>query len=250
MKSVLVRRQAGLTLIELLIVIAIIAVLIIVGWMTWRNQFNKAKDASRKDDLQRLSIAFEEYFNDYECYPPADILQNCGGDELSPYLESIPCDPLTDTAYCYISDEPCPRSFRILSSLDNTSDPIIAKLQCHGEAYCGYEEPECATAEQEGYNYGVASTNIPVLNPEVSPPPASPPPGSPDPSPPPGSPDPSPPPEGNYACHPGINPETGELQGVCNSTANPEGDGCPRTFADPTTCQEYCDLSSTYWCKN
>lgn len=236
MKSALARRQAGLTLIELLIVISIIAVLIIVGWMTWRNQFDKAKDTSRKDDLQRLSIAFEEYFNDYECYPPADILQNCGGDELSPYLESIPCDPLTDTAYCYIADEPCPRNFRILASLDNTSDPIIAKLQCHGETYCGYEQPECATAEQEGYNYGVASTNIPVLNPEVSPLPASPPPASP----PPGSPDPSPPPEeGDYACDP---------KGECNHYADPEGDGCPKTFADPTTCQEYCDISSTYWC--
>jgi len=232
MKSALARRQAGLTLIELLIVIAIIAVLIIVGWMSWRNQFNKAKDADRKDDLQRLSIAFEEYFNDYECYPPADILQNCGGDELSPYLESIPCDPVTDTAYCYISDDLCPRSFRILTSLDNTNDPIITKLQCHGEAYCGYERPDCATAEQEGYNYGVTSTNVPLLNPEVSPPPGSPPPGSP----PPGSPDPTPPPEaGNRACDP---------KGECNSYADPEGAGCPITFTDPDECTAFCLTSN------
>jgi general secretion pathway protein G len=224
--------QTGLTLIELLIVIAIIAILIIIGWMTWRNQFNKAKDATRKDDLQRLSISLEEYFNDNDCYPIAGITDNCGGPELQPYLQSIPCDPVTNTKYCYIPDtDPCPKYYRLLSSLDYTDDPIIAKLQCYGNDYCGYE-PECATAEQEGYNYGVSSLNIPVLNPEVSPPPASPPPGSPDPSP--------PPEEDDYACDP---------KGECNHYADPEGSGCPRTFADPTTCQEYCEISSIYWCE-
>ena len=243
MKTTSSRRQAGLTLIEMITVIAIIIILILIGWMAWRNQFNKAKDANRKDDLQRLSIAFEEYFTDHDCYPPADILSNCGGNELSPYLNSIPCDPLSNTKYCYIPDDTppgtCPRYYRLLSSLDNTTDPIITKLQCHGPEYCGYETECDADVIQNSYNYGVSSLNVPVLNPEVSPPPDS--------SPGPGD-SPTPSPEGNFACHPGIDPETGELVGICNSTADPEGDGCPQTFSDPFVCQAAC-ASPDNWCE-
>ena len=78
------KKNSGLTLIELLVVIAILAVLILIGLISWRSQFDKAKDAARKDDLQRLSIALEEYFNDNDCYPPTGTLDTCGGDELSP----------------------------------------------------------------------------------------------------------------------------------------------------------------------
>ena len=239
-------KNSGLTLIELLIVIAILAILLLIGLMSWRSQFNKAKDANRKDDLQRLSIAFEDYFTDNDCYPSADILDNCGGDELAPYLDSIPCDSLTNTKYCYIPDDTppgtCPRYYRLLSSLDYTDDPIIAKLQCHGPDYCGYETECGADIVQSGYNYGVSSLNVPVLNPDTSPPPDS--------SPGPGG-SPTLPPSGVYACKPGIDAETGEPEGVCNSTEDPVGDGCGEwTFDDPIICQEYCDLSPDYWCES
>jgi len=224
------KKNLGLTLIELLVVIGIIAILILIGFISWRSQFDKAKDAARKDDLQRLSIALEEYFNDNDCYPIIGILDNCGGDELSPYLASIPCDPVTNTKYCYIPDpDSCPKYYRLLSSLDYTADPIIAKLQCHGDDYCGYEST-CATVEQSGYNYGVSSLNIPVLNPLTSPPPASAPP----------SPEASPE-SGTYACDP---------TGICNSYEDPDSHGCPRRFADPVICQEYCDASPNNWCES
>jgi len=230
-----VKKNSGLTLIELLIVIAILAILLLIGLMTWRNQFNKAKDASRKDDLQRITIAFEEYFNDNECYPPTDILDNCEGDELSPYLESIPCDPLSHTPYCYIPDitiPTCPRYYRVFSSLDYTDDPIIAKLKCHGDEYCGYETACKADAIQSGYNYGVSSLNVPVLNPLVSPPPASAPPS------PVSSPSPSPLP-GNLACSHVVEPK----ESVCNSYADPEAAGCPITFSDTDLCNAFCKTS-------
>src|SRR3990167_8966396 len=112
--------KRGFTLIELLIVIAILAILIIIAMMSWRLQVDKARDAQKKDDLHRISIAFEEYFSDNECYPPADILQNCQGDEFDPYLDKIPCDPTTGLPYCYITDldnPSCFRSFKILTPL-------------------------------------------------------------------------------------------------------------------------------------
>lgn len=230
------KNGAGFTLIELLIVIAILAILIIISMMSWRLQIDKANDAKKKDDLHRISLAFEEYFNDAECYPAADILVNCGGSELDPYLDKVPCDPITKLPYCYITDEDnpgCFQNFRVLTPLKYKDDPVIVNIGCNGEQFCGYEEI-CAVPEQnvEGFNYGVASTNITVANPVMPSPSPLP---SPSPS---GSPLPSPSP-GQYACDP---------TGTCNVYDNPTGHGCPLTFANPATCQQYCNASPTYWC--
>src|SRR3972149_11995402 len=98
-------RRLGFTLIELLIVIAILAILIIISMMSWRLQIEKANDAKKKEGLYRTSQAFEEYFSDNECYPAPDTLQNCGGSELSPYLDKVPCDPVTKLPYLFIFRE-------------------------------------------------------------------------------------------------------------------------------------------------
>lgn len=167
--------KSGFTLIELLIVLAILIVLILLGWFSWQNQVNKARDAQRKDHLERLSVAFEDYYNDHDCYPDSGIIDICQGNQLEPYLYGIPCDPVYNTPYCYIHDPDaldCGQNFKILSPLDNTTDPIITKLLCHGEEGCGYN-PTCesATGTTASFDYGVGSGNVPILNPDTSPPP-------------------------------------------------------------------------------
>lgn len=222
------RQRRGFTLIEMVVVVAIIGLLLIIAMMAWRNQLNKARDAQRKEDLQRISVAFEEYFSDFGCYPPADILNNCGGGELKPYLDKIPCDPVTGDPYEYVpdGDQPaCPQNFRVLARLGNGTDPIIASLNCAGALGCGW-------GGDPVYNYGVSSKNVAVANAEVT---ASPTP-SPQASP---SPQPSPSPSGNLACDP---------TGQCNVYADPEAAGCPVTFTDPAVCQAACDASPTNWC--
>jgi prepilin-type N-terminal cleavage/methylation domain-containing protein len=238
--------QKGFTLIELLIVVAILIALIIMGWFAWRTQLNKARDAQRKNHLERISVAFEDYYNDNECYPPSGIIYICNGPELEPYLYDIPCDPVYGTPYCYIPDPDnpdCGQTYKILAPLANSGDPIIQKLLCHGADSCGYDLVcEADTGTDTDYNYGVGSSNVAILNPETSPPPeGSPSPGS-------GSPSPMPSPsiygvspgyEGDLACDP---------SGVCNIYADPEGDGCPITFYDPGVCQTYCTQSPEHWC--
>ena len=162
------RLPKGLTLIELLIVVAILAILLILSMISWRVQIAKARDTQRKDEVQRLKTAFEEYFSDQECYPPAAILDNCLGPELKPYLDKIPCDPSTDTPYLYMvdADNPaCPKNFRILANLDNDTDPVIANLNCEGAEACGWGA---------NYNYGVSSGNVAVSSQTIPPPSASP----------------------------------------------------------------------------
>ena len=61
-----------------------------------RGQRMKAEDARRISDIERLKIAFEDYYGDNNCYPPTtwfDAKDDCGGNQLSPYLAKMPCDP-------------------------------------------------------------------------------------------------------------------------------------------------------------
>src|SRR5665648_52491 len=97
------KKSKGFTLIELLITCTILAILALLSFMAWQNQAAKARDARRKADLKRLTIAFEDYYGDKESYPLANILINCNSKDLSPYLaEPMPCDPKTHLPYCYI----------------------------------------------------------------------------------------------------------------------------------------------------
>lgn len=214
-----------------------------MGWFAWRTQLNKARDAQRKTSLERLSVAFEDYYNDNQCYPSSGIINNCGGPELEPYLYNIPCDPVYNTPYCYVHDPDdldCGQSFKVLAPLANSSDPIIAKLFCHGDESCGYD-PVCETetGTDASFNFGVGSGNVPILNPEVSPP------AQPD-----GGGGSSPLPSGGGGVAPGYDGSLAcDPSGVCNIYDDPESAGCPITFYDGDVCQAYCNDSSTNWCE-
>ena len=60
------RKSSGITMIELLIVIAILAVLMLVLLWSLRGQTYKARDAKRKADMDAYEKIFEDYFNDKE----------------------------------------------------------------------------------------------------------------------------------------------------------------------------------------
>ncbi|MFH2061747.1 MAG: prepilin-type N-terminal cleavage/methylation domain-containing protein [Candidatus Beckwithbacteria bacterium] len=164
----------GFTLIEILVVFAILMVLILMGWFSWKNQINKARDAQRKDHLKSLSIAFEDYYNDNDCYPipglekvcyDSPIIQAdgtltchiCGSQstspDFSPYLPNLPCDPdqpLKEYFY-QVDNNSCPTWYRIYDILANTNDLVIAEINCHYG---------CGPSPDFTYNYGVSSTNI------------------------------------------------------------------------------------------
>lgn len=144
--------KSGFTLIEIVIAFAILAVLLILGFGSWRQQINKARDADRKTDLQRLKIAFEDYYGDKQCYPPTSWFDNpndCGSGQLKPYLDKIPCDPITKQPY-YLERSNC-QNYRLLTNLDDDSDPMSKKLNCN---------PDCGFGAN--LNYGITSGNLAV----------------------------------------------------------------------------------------
>lgn len=114
----------GFTMTEVLIVIALIAVLSVASIVGYRLQLAKGFDTVRKQDIDTLKIAFEHYYSDHLCYPTTEILTDCGGAELRPYLQKIPCDPESREPYTIIIDTPvCAQKFFLYAELTNENDP-------------------------------------------------------------------------------------------------------------------------------
>lgn len=213
-------KARGFSMIELLVIIAILAIIFIVLLLTMGKQLTRSRDAERKSDLEKIEVAFEDYYNDEGCYPPPDVLQNCEGADFRPYLDKIPCDPVNDEPYLYIplTTDGC-KGYRILTSLETSDDPDIADLDCDGPDGCGYGAD---------YNYGIA-VGVTVYDPDGEPLP------SPVSSPVASSPSPSPTPAGPiyvYAC---------DNSGVCNQfeVGHPTLVNCPVTYPQ-TDCNSQC----------
>lgn len=93
----------GFTLPELLIALSIVAVLVVFGLSFLRAGQARARDATRKSDLRKIQLAVEEYEKDNDYYP-AQGLVACASTSLAPYLNTVPCDPLDNSSYAYVTD--------------------------------------------------------------------------------------------------------------------------------------------------
>ncbi len=159
------RKHSGFTMVELIIVMALVAIGIVILLGILPNQLSKSRDGRRKSDLSRIKNAFEEYYNDRNEYPPEDILLECDGTALAPYLSGIPCDPGTGEPYVYVphpsSADPS-KGFRVFAALENSADPVVTTLNCVGG--CGLLEsylPDGSNTTASSYTYGV-SQGVPV----------------------------------------------------------------------------------------
>ena len=251
----------GFTLVELLIVITIIAILamMVLFSVSPFKQINKGYDSVRKKDLNNIKIALENYNSDHLCYPPAGILDVCGGDQLAPYLDPIPCDPQTKENYLYIPEEGNVCSgYRVLTTLKNRTDPFIEQVGCNIAMGCG-------TGGDVSYNYGVSSpgllvgiytpTSTPTPTGSTTPTPSLTPTATTTPTPsgtttPTPTPTPTPtstptptatptsPPQNNYTC---------SYIGECVFYADPSLHGCPLPYFTEDTCNNECG-NPAKWC--
>ena len=92
----------GFTLVELLVVVAIIGILATVVVISYSGAQSKARDAKRLSDLSQVQSALSQYFIDYGQYPNSTLPGNIQPLALSGYISTIPADPKeTSGAYGY-----------------------------------------------------------------------------------------------------------------------------------------------------
>lgn len=92
------KRQGGFTLIELIIVMAIIAILASIAVPSYLTSMRAAKEAVLKEDLHVMRNAIDSYTMDKEKAPQSlDDLVQAG------YLKSIPTDPMTHATDTWVT---------------------------------------------------------------------------------------------------------------------------------------------------
>lgn len=155
----------GLSLIEILVVTVILLMLLLAAMRIFAPHLLKAKDSRRKSDLDKIKVAFEEYYSDVGCYPPECALSTCT-EEIDDYIRGdIPTDPKTKDSYVFVvfpGGTECDErkdGFQVFAALENLSDPDIVALGCEGG--CGLDS--WRVPNPDDYVYGV-SEGVPVGN--------------------------------------------------------------------------------------
>jgi general secretion pathway protein G len=98
-------RTAGFTLVELLIVLALISILAAMGVVQYRNGVRHTQESVLRTDLFRMRDAIDQYYADKNKYPSSlDTLVSDG------YMRRIPEDPITQSADTWqtVAAEPDP----------------------------------------------------------------------------------------------------------------------------------------------
>jgi len=118
------RNQKGFSLLELLIVVAIITLLIALGIVSYIPAQKKSRDSKRKGDLEQIRAALEMYRSDEGSYPATDDVDTtgCTGTSIASddntYMDPIPCDPKNSGDYQYSYSRITETSYQLTAKLE------------------------------------------------------------------------------------------------------------------------------------
>lgn len=165
--------KKGFTLVELMIVMAILSTLVGLIGSGFRSSQIRGRDAKRKSDLKQISAALELLVSDHGNYPNGDAagkIEACpfdasGGtssacswgvgdmsDGKTLYLKKVPQDPASGISYFYrVPSGSNNQKFQIFAHLENTKD---------GDCLGG----NCESPPQPNYNCGTKTCNFAVTS--------------------------------------------------------------------------------------
>jgi len=153
----------GFTMVEVLVVIAIIGILSTLGIRSFTSSQIKSRDLRRKADLTSIAKTLEAYLNDYGSYPSNDEtgkIMGCGSaaaaaactwgsefvdDNNTLYMLQLPADPKQGNVYFYQSTG---SQYALFALLENTLDSDVM-ADPSANPFCG--STNC--------NYRITSSN-------------------------------------------------------------------------------------------
>lgn len=124
----------GFTLVELLVVMAIMSILAIISFGQFQGAQAKARDVERKSNVSTISKSLGFYLSDYNDLPDQGYFNSVlfGGGQFDDtikggkfvYLPKVPTERTSDMPkYCFIKKD---KSFVVLAGLENMKD-----TDCH-----------------------------------------------------------------------------------------------------------------------
>lgn len=149
----------GFTLVELLVVMAILGSLVALVAGNFRTSQMRGRDAQRKSDLKQLSNSLELFYADYGKYPdesigsiaacPYDPALSTGTtcawgsgeftDGKTTYFKAVPIDPSRNYSYLYrIVAGSSNQKYQLFARLENSQDPeiIVTAYSCGTAGLC------------------------------------------------------------------------------------------------------------------
>lgn len=87
------RKTRGFTMVELLVVLAVVSLLLSLVAPRYLKQSDRAREAVLRENLSALRLALDQYYGDRGQYPAQleELVQ-------SRYLRALPLDPVTNQA--------------------------------------------------------------------------------------------------------------------------------------------------------
>ena len=122
------RLGRGYTVIELLVVLAAIALLLAVVAPRYTQHLDTAREVVLKRDLQALRDAIDKFYSDQARYPAA--LDELVGKR---YLRAVPADPITQRTDSWVLVPPP-------ANLAGNVFDVQAALHLHNTAACSWDE--------------------------------------------------------------------------------------------------------------
>lgn len=175
--EVVMLNRRGFTLVEILVVMAIIGILASLGTSSFLTSRLRGRDAERKASIGQIQRALELYYNDYNRYPAADggEIAGCGAaaneacpwggafeDANNVYMSTLPSDSRApNQQYLYEASADGQR-YRLYARLENTED-MATDLDNNGvsndEFNGSFGDGQVKSCGAVLCNYGISSSS-------------------------------------------------------------------------------------------